>query len=423
MIWIWIAVAVAISWLLCRKKAAWYHYIWILLPIEMYGFNIGGATLKPYMIFGLAIIATCFAKRKGTRIPTGIFFCAFALMVSDMLNGLIVASIMQHLMFLFILYIAYAYILLSQEDENFIDSVRSVTIATTIGYGLIFAIAYVLYSLYPEIPGIYTENRYSTGMMLRFTSTGGVSTVRFRGFCIDPNSVITTLIPGTAFALQSLIYGKKDMLKSVFAICLYGVVVIASGSRMAMVCTLLMLFVMLLSGYKQANNKGKWFLLSILLIIVCAFIGVMNFQTIASEIKDFFNSRAGLNDSGGRFTIWKYNLQWLEENRRLLIGVGQNQIFKLTDIGKECHNTWLEWICGTGVLIGGCIVIWFVSAPVHFIRYAKRVELKPAQYMPLLFAYITTVVCITTVDNITNSVLIFLMILFNYGCLDRIEKG
>ena len=172
--------AVAISWLLCRKKAAWYHYIWMLLPIEMYGVNIAGATLKPYMIFGLLIIITCFTKGKGTRIPIGIFFCAFALMVSDILNGLVTASIMQHFMFLFILYIAYSYVLLAQEDEEFLDSMREVTVATTIGYGLVFAIAYTLYILRPDIPGVYTTERYSTGMVLRFLSTGGASIVRLK---------------------------------------------------------------------------------------------------------------------------------------------------------------------------------------------------------------------------------------------------
>ena len=415
MIWIWIVAAVAISWLLCRKKAAWYHYIWMLLPIEMYGVNIAGATLKPYMIFGLLIIITCFTKGKGTRIPVGIFLCAFALIVSDILNGLVTVSIMQHLMFLFILYIAYNYTLLAQEDDHFVDDLRNVTIATTVGYGLVFTVTYILYNLHPEFPGIYTADRYSAGMVLRFMSTGGVSIVRFRGFCIDPNSVIPTLIPGTAFALQSLIYEKKNACKSLLAVCVYSVVMIASGSRMAMICTVLMLFVMLLTGYKQANNKGKWLLLLILLSMACALVGVVNFQAIVYKISSFFNSRAGLNDSGGRFTIWKYNLQWLEENGRLLAGVGQNQIHNLTPIGKACHNTWLEWICGTGLLIGAGIDIWIILAPVSIINYVKNNKVRLRNFIPIVLAYAIAMVCVTTVDNITNSTILFLMVIFRYG--------
>lgn len=52
MIWGWIGAAVALSWLLCRKKAAWHHLIWMLLPIETYGVSLAGATIKPYMMFG-----------------------------------------------------------------------------------------------------------------------------------------------------------------------------------------------------------------------------------------------------------------------------------------------------------------------------------------------------------------------------------
>ena len=387
----------------------------MLLPIEMYGVNIAGATLKPYMIFGLLIIITCFTKGKGTRIPVGIFLCAFALIVSDILNGLVTVSIMQHLMFLFILYIAYNYTLLAQEDDHFVDDLRNVTIATTVGYGLVFTVTYILYNLHPEFPGIYTADRYSAGMVLRFMSTGGVSIVRFRGFCIDPNSVITTLIPGTAFALQSLIYEKKNACKSLLAVCVYSVVMIASGSRMAMICTVLMLFVMLLTGYKQANNKGKWLLLLILLSMACALVGVVNFQAIVYKISSFFNSRAGLNDSGGRFTIWKYNLQWLEENGRLLAGVGQNQIHNLTPIGKACHNTWLEWICGTGLLIGAGIDIWIILAPVSIINYVKNNKVRLRNFIPIVLAYAIAMVCVTTVDNITNSTILFLMVIFRYG--------
>ena len=184
---------------------------------------------------------------------------------------------------------------------------------------------------------------------------------------------------------------------------------------MAMICTVLMLFVMLLTGYKQANNKGKWLLLLILLSMACALVGVVNFQAIVYKISSFFNSRAGLNDSGGRFTIWKYNLQWLEENGRLLAGVGQNQIHNLTPIGKACHNTWLEWICGTGLLIGAGIDIWIILAPVSIINYVKNNKVRLRNFIPIVLAYAIAMVCVTTVDNITNSTILFLMVIFRYG--------
>ena len=83
MIWAWIAAAVAISWLFCKKGISWYHYIWLLLPIEMYGVTIAGATLKPYMLFGICIIASDLVRDKTIRVPVAIIAAVFALIISD----------------------------------------------------------------------------------------------------------------------------------------------------------------------------------------------------------------------------------------------------------------------------------------------------------------------------------------------------
>lgn len=39
--------------------------------------------------------------------------------------------------------------------------------------------------------------------------------------------------------------------------------------------------------------------------------------------------------------------------------------------------------------------------------------------LPIIMAYITVVVCISTVDNITNPVLLFLMLILRYGVINR----
>ena len=423
MIWIWIVAAVLISWLFCKRGIGWYHYIWLLLPIEMYGVTIAGATVKPYMLFGICIIVSDFIRNKTIRVHTTIIAVTFALIISDFLTGFVTSSVMQHIMFILIVYIAYCYVSVMNTDRSALESIEAVTIATTIGYGVVFALAYIAYRVQPQIGGVYCVNRYSVGMFLRFVSTGGAAIVRLRGFCIDPNAVVTTLIPGAAFALERIIYHKYNKARYVFAVICYGFVVYLSRSRMALICTLVMLLAVLLSGYRQAKNKRNWFVGLVFFVIAVVFVGIRNYQEIAAEVSSFFTSRAGLNDDAGRLTIWKDCMAQLYEHGRLLIGVGQNQIASLTETGKSCHNTWLEWVCGTGLLIGGGISIWFLTSPIRFVRYAKRADWESRQYMPLLFAYLTTVVCITTVDNITNSILIFLMTIFNYGRLDRIAES
>ena len=423
MIWVWIIAAIAISWLLCRKKVAWYHYIWMLLPVEMYGITIAGATIKPYMILGVFMIIKNLLDRKAHKVPAAFVAIIFLLSVSDILNGLIIASIMQHVMFLVIIYIAYNYVLISENDDDLLENIEVSTIATTIGYGLVFLVAYWFYSRGIGFGGIYTTDRYSAGMLLNFISTGGQTTVRLRGFCIDPNSVVTTLIPGRSFGLARLLYKNGGKFRSLVAVILYAIVMDLSGSRMAVVCTVAMVIIMLMMGYKQAENKLWWFGLIALVLLVVSFMAVYRFQNIASEVYSFFTARAGLNDTGGRFTIWKYNARWLSDNGRLLFGVGQNQISNLTSVGKACHNTWLEWICGTGILLGGMIDLWFVITPFVFLDRLKRNRIFIRDIIPIVLAYVTALICITTVDNITNSVVLFLMVIFRYGFIENYVEG
>ena len=423
MIWVWIIAAIAISWLLCRKKVAWYHYIWMLLPVEMYGITIAGATIKPYMILGVFMIIKNLLDRKAHKVPAAFVAIIFLLSVSDILNGLIIASIMQHVMFLVIIYIAYNYVLISENDDDLLENIEVSTIATTIGYGLVFLVAYWFYSRGIGFGGIYTTDRYSAGMLLNFISTGGQTTVRLRGFCIDPNSVVTTLIPGASFGLARLLYKNGGKFRSLVAVILYAIVMDLSGSRMAVVCTVAMVIIMLMMGYKQAENKLWWFGLIALVLLVVSFMAVFRFQNIASEVYSFFTARAGLNDTGGRFTIWKYNARWLSDNGRLLFGVGQNQISNLTSVGKACHNTWLEWICGTGILLGGMIDLWFVITPFVFLDRLKRNRIFIRDIIPIVLAYVTALICITTVDNITNSVVLFLMVIFRYGFIENYVEG
>ena len=387
----------------------------MLLPVEMYGITIAGATIKPYMILGVFMIIKNLLDRKAHKVPAAFVAIIFLLSVSDILNGLIIASIMQHVMFLVIIYIAYNYVLISENDDDLLENIEVSTIATTIGYGLVFLVAYWFYSRGIGFGGIYTTDRYSAGMLLNFISTGGQTTVRLRGFCIDPNSVVTTLIPGASFGLARLLYKNGGKFRSLVAVILYAIVMDLSGSRMAVVCTVAMVIIMLMMGYKQAENKLWWFGLIALVLLVVSFMAVYRFQNIASEVYSFFTARAGLNDTGGRFTIWKYNARWLSDNGRLLFGVGQNQISNLTSVGKACHNTWLEWICGTGILLGGMIDLWFVITPFVFLDRLKRNRIFIRDIIPIVLAYVTALICITTVDNITNSVVLFLMVIFRYG--------
>lgn len=423
MIWAWIAAAVAISWLFCKKGISWYHYIWLLLPIEMYGVTIAGATLKPYMLFGICIIASDLVRNKTIRIPVAIIAAVFALIISDFLTGFVMASVMQHIMFILVLMIGYCYQSYQRDGVEF-DEMGQAALSATIGYGIVFTAAWLCSYSDIAIDGIYALDRLEAGMVLKQASFGGIVSARLRGFCIDPNSVITTLIPGAAYAFANIVYRRQDVAKSLFAVIIYLMVVFFSGSRMAWICSFIMLIIFFAIGYKRAKNKRRMALIGTAVIVALLVISILNAATIVLEVvkiwMDMFGDRASLNSEYGRFTIWKANLEYLIQNGKEWFGVGQNQIYLLTGRNLACHNTWLEWICGTGVFLGTAIDLWFILAPIRFKKRSTRVGFKNMQdALPTIMAYITIVICISTVDNITNSVLLFLMLILRYGTLNE----
>ena len=60
------------------------------------------------------------------------------------------------------------------------------------------------------------------------------------------------------------------------------------------------------------------------------------------------------------------------------------------------------------------------------LKYKKRAiglgDENAKNAIPLIMAYVIVVVCISTVDNITNSVLLFLMLILRYGIINQSIK-
>ena len=415
MIWIWIVAAVLISWRLCRKKAAWYHYIWMLLPIDMYGVSFAGATIKPYMIFGAFIVFYNIKYGKSRNVPIGIIAFVLALIISDILTGFILASVKIHILMVIVVAIAYSYCLMCGSDSLQFDGMSEVMSATTLGYGIIFSLAYLVYRFNPSFGQVYTLNRYSSGIFLGFITANRDVVVRLRGFSIDPNIVITTLTPGAAVAFGRLSESKNGRALNAVTIIAFSLVTYLSGSRTATICAILLLMAMVFVLYKQSKHKKRFFIVCVLFIGASIVWAGFHFNELRSAIVSYFTVRARLNDEAGRITIWKNNLEWLWDNNKLLTGVGQKQISYLNGSGKEFHNTWLEWIGGTGLFIGIGIDLWFLLAPIAMKNKMKHHQIEKKQYVQLMVAYMVIIICVTTVNEIANSAMIILMILFRYG--------
>lgn len=413
MIWLYIIAATAISYFLCKKDCTRpEYYVVMLFPIEMYGITVATATIKPYMIVGIIIVMQSFFREKKVAIRPVILVFAFLLIFSDLFTGLQVSSIMQHLMVLLNMVIV-SCVLSTSEEEVDLSSLSSVAIATVIGHGLVFLACTILLRMNSGFSGILAHNRNDAGVFLQLTS-GITSEIRMRGFTIDPNGFVVNYLLGGGCAIYYLFTKEEKRIKNIIAILLFAFIVIESGSRMGLIC-FLVLFVL---GFMYANrlNGMKASGLIFIGVVSTVLIGLIafRFDTISSVINSVFMRRASVTSSAGRLTIWSSNLDYLISSNKIWLGVGQDQIASVGDFGHAFHNTWLEWIAGCGIFIGGAIDIWFLkvlfSELIHIRRYLRELP----DGTPYVLCYLGTILCISTISNIANITYLFLAVLLTY---------
>lgn len=171
-----------------------------------------GGNNKTIYAFGCFIILDDLLKHRTLRVHATLIAVAFVLIISDYLTGFVMASVMQHIMFMLVLLIGYCYQDYQTDGIEF-EEIGQVALATTIGYGLVFTVAWLAFSFGYSINGIYASERLDAGIVLKLASFGGTVSSRLRGFCIDPNSVIATLIPGAAYAMANITLKKKILQK------------------------------------------------------------------------------------------------------------------------------------------------------------------------------------------------------------------
>lgn len=74
-----------------------------------------------------------------------IIAAVFALIFSDFLTGFVMASVMQHIMFILVLMIGFCYQRCQKDGIEF-EEMGQATLATTIGYGIVFTVAWLMFS-------------------------------------------------------------------------------------------------------------------------------------------------------------------------------------------------------------------------------------------------------------------------------------
>ncbi len=420
MIWFWIILALILSYLpLVNKRIDLANYMWLLLPIDAYGVAVAGATIRLYMIFALILPVILYARNKGTGFDLsaskGQLFAGIISMLIitvNLFNNSNSASIKAAFMTLIVYISAQLYV--SCTDCSKSNQLSDVFIASCFGCGIVYIATYFFMQ-----NGIFTDSivalvRTDDGIFMHagnMVNGRYTQSFRLRGFSYDPNGMFVQFIFGITACIPRLfkkfnLYHFLVLLISVFCILL-------SSSRMGLLCCIISIAITAIVTIVELENIKKKLLSIVSTLLMC--VGFLLFsmsrlgQSFISSLLSTYSNRSSLTDEYGRFSIWKecIKIYW-EENP--LFGLGYNNMSAYTSTERMTHNTFLQFICESGLIIGGIAVVYFLS--VMFIGWANlnlqnKFLCDNSSYLAVLIGYMMTLVSLISVDNITCSYLWF----------------
>ena len=414
MIWVWITIGLAISSVLfCKLRIDAIHFIWLLFMIDCYGIQFGGVTIKFYMLFVLFFFYKYFARGQKIVVSQteGVFFVFVFLcfLISDLFNGFLSASIMQHAYFLVILVEAKMYCdLLGKQD---IKQISFSILCSVIGFGIVYLFAYYTFLIGMRIQGVVSDNSTIGAMISRYsTMNEGVlfSSYRLHGFESDPNAFSIPFLVGVSVSLIHLLKTKGMRFISIFSFVISLLCIICSGSRSAEIIAIIIIILVLFIVFSNGNtNRFIVFSVSFLLIglMVMTVLGIDPLTIMFNKIV-VSSGRSSLTGNYGRLTIWRENFSILLQSNPFF-GLGSNQIMNYSSLNRACHNTWLEWMCSVGILQGIIVDIVFLK---HFFPHKRSFFDKRfnVNFTAIRVSYFAICIMLGTIDYIANSYFLFL---------------
>ena len=417
-IWFWIVLAWLLSALaLGKRHISMEHFVWILLPIDMYGIQVAGITIKPYMVFCgwlfLRMLLNGQTKIKAIRgwtLPAiGIIVILF---IVNMFNSSSLYSLSAPCMLMVVWFCMTIYT--SFWGETAQDDIPEAMIATGIGYGFVFLIGFLLLTLGIPISGVGASERTEPGFILQFSNMFQgvlIQKWRLRGFTIDPNTMLGTFVFSGIVCLIRILM-EENSKREWLCLMLSMACIFLSNSRTGLMCFALALVMSVFAAYwkgsPQIRKRIEVITLIVIFVMIAVMVGTDWIRNLISSFLGLYANRSGLNDEYGRFTIWKEAVGILmDKNPFFGIGMGQMQFY--TSVNRACHNTWLECLCGNGIILGSIFILFLLFTLIKGGIKAKYNTCS--RYNQLLWSLtigITVVVIsLISVDNITYSYLWF----------------
>lgn len=419
MAWLWIVAALLLSLIpLINKKIELPYYIWLLLPIDMYGLVLAGAILKPYMIFSVIVPIVIYAKNKSKgfdfvaskgQLLLGVI--SFLIITVTLFNNNNFASLKAAIMTL-VVYIC-AQLCVSATDCSNTSQLNDVVIAASFGYGIVFIIAQLLFQSGIDVPGLIANARTDDGVILRQTSMSGLQLVesyRLRGFSADPNIMFLPFTFGVSACTIKLFQKPKFYYIATFMIS--AICIALTKSRMGIICcaaSVLIACLVCIFSFDSVKKKASAFIAVLTGFVAVLLLSLTNItQTLLSGYLSSFENRSKLTDEFGRFSVWADALHVFWENNPLF-GLGFANLYMYTSAQRMCHNTWLALLCENGIIIGSMIVLYFfVTMIIGWIKLPQKIKhCKDLTYVTMIVGYTVTIISLVSVDNTTCSYLWF----------------
>ncbi len=419
MIWLWITLSLILSFIpLINKKIDIAYYVWLLLPIDAYGIVIANTTIKPYMIFALIVPIVLYTRYKGSdfdlsagksQLLAGIV--AILIIIVNLFNDNSFASVKAAFMTL-VVYVCAQLCISCSENKNS-DQLADVLIASCFGCSVVFIIIFLCLQNGLTLDGFVASHRTNVGIFMRTVDMKNgnlIETFRLRGFAYDPTIMFPQFIFGIVACISKLF--KKFKLYYLITLILSVFSVILSRSRMGLLCVALSIIITCTIEIVQFETVRKKVLCVVTGLTCCVTLLCFSLtkfgQSAIGSVLSSYSGRSGLNDKYGRFSIWRdcFSAYW---NENPLWGVGMGNIKNYSAIGRTPHNTWLQFICECGLIVGGIAIIYFLSIMIMSWFKGKNYISSDSNtsYVCLTIGYTVTIVALTSADSITFSYLWF----------------
>lgn len=149
------------------------------------------------------------------------------------------------------------------------------------------------------------------------------------------------------------------------------------------IITCMLMFVFLLDPRKRKDFNKKVFLifkiLTIITIIICICYHLGLLTRFVNTVTQIMSNSSNSNDlSSGRLSLWEK--AWLLFKNNPVIGIGWEQFMNNNKYNHEVHNTYLQFLCETGVLGTFMLIIPIMSLFIYglklFRKFVKSMGIK-----------------------------------------------